>query len=52
MPCKDTTAEITIHLDVKDCLVDFAFSKITCNKEIGGGTVFLNTAEENLRKKY
>ena len=41
MPCKDTTAEITIHLDENDCLVDFAFSKITCNKEIGGGTGFL-----------
>jgi len=41
MPCKDTTAEITIHLDEKDCLVDFEFSKITCNKEIGGGTGFL-----------
>ena len=40
MPCKDTTAEITIHLDEKDCLVDFEFSKITCNKEIGGGTGF------------
>ena len=41
MPCKDTTAEITIHLDEKDRLVDFEFSKITCNKEIGGGTGFL-----------
>ena len=41
MPCKDTTAEITIHLDGKDCLVNFEFSKITCNKEIGGGTGFL-----------
>ena len=41
MPCKDTTAEITIHLDEKDCLVDFDFSKITCNKAIGGGTGFL-----------
>ena len=41
MPCKDTTAEIIIHLDEKDCLVDFEFSKITCNKEIGGGTGFL-----------
>ena len=41
MPCKDTTAEITIHLDEKDCLIDFEFSKITCNKEIGGGTGFL-----------
>ena len=41
MPCKDTTAEITIHLDENDCLIDFTFSKITCNKEIGGGTGFL-----------
>ena len=53
MPCKDTTAEITIHLDEKDCLIDFTFSKITCNKEIGGGTGFLEycrgkTAEEIL----
>jgi len=54
MPCKDTTAEITIHLDENDCLIDFTFSKITCNKEIGGGTGFLEyckgkTAEEILR---
>jgi hypothetical protein len=42
MPCKDTTAEITIHLDEKGCLIDFAFSKITCKKEIGGGTGFLD----------
>ena len=54
MPCKDTTAEITIHLDENDCLIDFTFSKITCNKEIGGGTGFLEycrgkSAEEILR---
>ena len=41
MPCKDTTAEITLQLDDKDCLVDFSFSKITCNKKIGGGTGYL-----------
>ena len=41
MPCKDTTAEITIHLDENDCLIDFTFYKITCNKEIGGGPGFL-----------
>ena len=56
MPCKDTTAEITIHLDENDCLIDFTFSKITCNKEIGGGTGFLEhcrgkPAEEILRLK-
>ena len=42
MPCKDTTAEITIRLDEKDCLIDFVFSKITCNKEIGGDTGFFD----------
>ena len=57
MPCKDTTAEITIHLDEKDCLVDFEFSKITCNKEIGGGTGFLEycrgkSAEEILDLEF
>jgi hypothetical protein len=30
MPCKDTTAEITVHLDKNDCLIDFTFSKISC----------------------
>ena len=54
MPCNDTTAEITIQLDENDCLIDFVFSKITCNKEIGGGTGFLDycrrkPAEEILR---
>jgi hypothetical protein len=41
MPCNDTTAEIIIHLDENECLIDFTFSKITCNKEIGGSTRFL-----------
>ena len=53
MPCKDTTAEIIIYLDKKGCLVNFSFSKITCSKEIGGGTGYLEyckgkTAEEIL----
>ena len=38
MPCKDTTSKITVFLDNNDRLVDFDFSKITCSKEIGGGT--------------
>ena len=46
MPCKDTTAEITIHLDENDCLIAFTFSKITCNKEIGGGTGLLEYCRE------
>ena len=42
MPCKDTTAQITVILDEKDCLVTFDFSKITCQKAIGGGTGFVD----------
>ncbi len=38
MPCKDTTSRITVRLDGADRLIDFDFSKITCNKEIGGET--------------
>tara|TARA_B100000686_G_C16593039_1_gene864460 strand:- start:264 stop:668 length:405 start_codon:yes stop_codon:yes gene_type:complete len=40
MPCKDTTSKISILLDKKDCLIDFNYSKKTCNKEVGGGTGF------------
>ena len=41
MPCKDTTSKITVILDKNDLLINFEFSKITCNKEIGGGTGYL-----------
>lgn len=40
MPCKDTTAYVKIWLDQEERLTDFEFSKITCQKEIGGGTGF------------
>ena len=40
MPCKDTTAEITIILDENDYLVSFDFAKLTCQKPVGGGTGF------------
>ena len=40
MPCKDTTSQINIVLDSNDHLLDFQYSKMTCNKEIGGGTGF------------
>jgi hypothetical protein len=57
MPCKDTTSEMSIHLNENNCLVDFAFSKITCSKEIGGDTGFLDyckgkTAEEILNLEF
>ena len=40
MPCKDTTAQITVILDEKDCLLSFDFSKLTCQKSVGGGIGF------------
>ena len=40
MPCKDTTSKINILLDDNDCLLNFEFSKMTCQKEVGGGTGF------------
>jgi len=42
MPCKDTTAQITVILDEEDCLVTFDFSKLTCQKAVGGGTGFVD----------
>lgn len=40
MPCKDTTSQISIVLDCNDNLLDFEYTKATCNKEIGGNTGF------------
>jgi hypothetical protein len=40
MPCKDTTSKISILLDGNDHLLNFEFSKMTCQKEVGGGTGF------------
>ena len=40
MPCKDTTAHITVILDNNDCILNFNFSKLTCQKPVGGGTGF------------
>ncbi|MFQ5717034.1 MAG: hypothetical protein ACE5GQ_08020 [Nitrospinales bacterium] len=40
MPCKDSSSKIIVRLDHEDRCVDFNFSKITCSKEIGGGTGF------------
>ena len=40
MPCKDTKSQISIVLDSKDHLLEFEYSKITCNKEIDAGSGF------------
>jgi hypothetical protein len=38
MPCKDTSAQISVRLDSEDRLIDFNYGKLTCSKVIGGGT--------------
>ena len=40
MPCKDSSSKCSIFLDANERLLDFDYSKITCSKEIGGGTGF------------
>ncbi|MFQ5450480.1 MAG: hypothetical protein ACE5E9_07605 [Nitrospinaceae bacterium] len=40
MPCKEPSSKVTVKLDLDERLIDFDFSKITCHKEIGGGTGF------------
>lgn len=40
MPCKDSTALVSVVLDKEERVVRFDFSKITCGKTIGGGTGF------------
>jgi hypothetical protein len=54
MPCKDTSSMVKIKLDLDEHLLGFDFSKITCSKEIGGGTGYLEfctgkSAEEILK---
>ena len=41
MPCKDSSSLVKVKLDLEERLLDFDFSKITCNKEIGGGTGYM-----------
>ena len=41
MPCKDSSSLVKVKLDLEEHLLDFDFSKITCSKEIGGGTGYM-----------
>lgn len=41
MPCKDSTSLVMVKLDSGERLLEFDFSKITCGKEIGGGTGYM-----------
>jgi hypothetical protein len=41
VPCKDSSSRVVIKLDFDERLLTFDFSKITCSKEVGGGTGYL-----------
>ena len=57
MPCSDSSSSIAIRLDHKERFVKFDFAKITCGREIGGGTGYSaycagKTLEEILDTRY
>ena len=42
MPCNDTTSRIIVWLDAHETLINFDFTKLSCAKVVGGGTVFMD----------
>jgi hypothetical protein len=40
MPCKDTTALMTVRMDHSDCLIGYDYAKLSCDKPIGNGQSF------------
>jgi NifU-like protein len=40
MPCKDTTALMTVRVDHDDLLINYDYAKISCDKAIGNGQSF------------
>ena len=45
MPCKDTTALMTVRVDHDDCLINYDYAKISCDKSIGKGQSFQKYCE-------
>jgi hypothetical protein len=45
MPCKDTTALMTVRVDHDDCLIGYDYAKLSCDKPIGNGQSFLQYCE-------
>ncbi len=39
MPCEDSSAEIIVSLDSKECLASYQYEKMTCGKNIGIGAL-------------
>ncbi|NIT53336.1 MAG: hypothetical protein GWO41_11500 [candidate division Zixibacteria bacterium] len=40
MPCEDTTSLMLIRVDHNDYLIDYDYTKISCDKKIGDGISF------------
>jgi hypothetical protein len=40
MPCKDTTALMTVRVDHSDSLINYDYAKISCDKAIGNDQSF------------
>ena len=40
MPCSDSSSSLVIKLDKKEKFLSFDYAKITCGREISGGTGF------------
>lgn len=51
MPCKDSSSRVVIKLDFDERLLTFDFSKITCSKEVGGGTGYVEYCSGKLVQK-
>ena len=45
MPCKDTTALMTVRVDHQDILLSYEYAKISCDKSIGKGQSFSQYSE-------
>ena len=45
MPCKDTTALMTVRVNHDDCLINYDFAKLSCDKSIGNGQSFQQYCE-------
>ena len=57
MPCNDTASKITVWLDSDDRLTGCDFTKLTCNRTVGGETGYLEKctgfpAEEILKIEF
>ncbi len=44
MPCEDSSAEIIVTLDSKECLASYQYEKMTCGKNVGIGALYRNFA--------